>query len=454
LGRALDPLYDAGVTALDRLRATTAATRLGLAPRVAHLDSTSVYVDGRYNSEEEPDAEVLHLTRGDSRDHRPDRHQVMLELMVEPQAGLPLLRQPLSGHSRDVQEFGQGMKEHLAQVQTTDGRTSLVADRAVSSADNLQTFAETQLTWLTRVPATRQAAQPALAQVDPQALAPLMEGSRSRVLSSHDGGVAQRWGRIASEHRQAQAQRPVDKQLLTPRAPEVKAVKTRCRLPCACEAEARQALAILVRGVQATVLHEIAVHPRRRDGKRGRPGSEAHPTQVVYTRTGALASSLAARQALVDQPRCFLLATNALEEATLSPQAVLNGDKGPAQAERGFRCLKDPQFLASSLSLKKPERILALLLVMTVCLLGYAALESRIRQALQTHHATVPNQKGQRGQHPTARWVFHYFVGIHLRCRPGQWPLVLNLTEEPQHRLQRLGKPYERLSREIFTPMK
>jgi transposase len=57
----------------------------------------------------------------------------------------------------------------------------------------------------------------------------------------------------------------------------------------------------------------------------------------------------------------------------LSPQEVLNGYKGQAHAERGFRFLKDPQFLAASLYLKTPERIMALLMVMTVCLWVYAA---------------------------------------------------------------------------------
>ena len=50
---------------------------------------------------------------------------------------------------------------------------------------------------------------------------------------------------------------------------------------------------------------------------------------------------------------------------------------------------------------------MALLMVMTVCLLVYAALEYRIRTALKEHEATFPDQKGKRIQHPTARWVFH-----------------------------------------------
>jgi transposase len=115
LGRALDTLYDYGVTELSSLIAATAAKRLGLAPTFAHLDSTSFHVDGRSNSEKEPEAEVMHITRGSSRDHRPDLNQVMLELMVEHQAGIPVLMQPLSGNSSDAHEFGQVGKDHMAQ---------------------------------------------------------------------------------------------------------------------------------------------------------------------------------------------------------------------------------------------------------------------------------------------------------------------------------------------------
>jgi hypothetical protein len=67
-------------------------------------------------------------------------------------------------------------------------------------------------------------------------------------LPSPDGGVAQRWGLSAAEHRQAPAQRTADKHLRRPSAQEVKAFKKLGCLPFACEAEARQALATLVRG--------------------------------------------------------------------------------------------------------------------------------------------------------------------------------------------------------------
>src|SRR5262249_48715502 len=99
------------------------------------------------------------------------------------------------------------------------------------------------------------------------------------------------------------------------------------------------------------------------------------------------------------------------------------------------------QFFALSFYRQTPERLMAVLLVMTVCLLGYAALAYRIRQARKAYQATLPAAKGKRVQHPTARWVFHSFVGIHLRSVSGQWPLVLNLTEEHCNLLNLLGKP-------------
>src|SRR5262245_43105935 len=294
----------------------------------------------------------------------------MLELVVEHQAGIPVLMKPLSGNSSDAQEFGQVIKDHIAHLHTAYGSTYLVADSALYSADNLQKLAETQMKWITRVPATL-----GEAQADPQTMVPLREGYRFRVVSSTYGGVAQRWVLLYSEPRQPQAQRTVDTQWRKQSDREVRAFKRLCRTTFACEADAQQALTSFAAGLQTTVLHASTVCPTLHYGKRGRPGTGAQPDQIVYHITGALTSQLTDHRARVDQQRCFILATNELDEEQLSAQAVLDGYKGQARAERGFRFLKDPQFLASSLSLKKLERIMALLMVMTGCVLVYAAIE-------------------------------------------------------------------------------
>jgi transposase len=294
-GHAECRLYAHGVTELYSLTAATAAERSGLTPRVAHLESTSVHVDGRDNRDEEPEEQVIHITRGYSRDHRPDLNQVMLELIVEHQAGIPVLMPPLSGNSSDVQAFGQVIGAHIEPLHTTYAVTYIVADRVLYHEANLQKPAQTAMKWITRVPATLSEAQAALAQVDPQALASLQEGYRYHELTSTYGGMAQRWVLIDSEPRQPQAQRTVDRQLRQRSDEEVKALKKLCRSTFACEADARQALATFEQDLQATCLSVSSVRATPRYGTWGRPRHGTQPDQLVYQIDGALASSLVTR---------------------------------------------------------------------------------------------------------------------------------------------------------------
>jgi transposase len=100
----------------------------------------------------------------------------MWALIVEHQAGIPLLLQPLSGNSHEGKVCGQVVSDHIAQLQTTYSPTYLVADSALYSADNLHKLADTSLQWITRVPATLTEAQEVLAQAQPETMASLPDG--------------------------------------------------------------------------------------------------------------------------------------------------------------------------------------------------------------------------------------------------------------------------------------
>jgi transposase len=445
LGRALEALYDFGVTPLYTLIATEACTRLGLASSYVHLDTTSFHVDGRYNSAEAPEEGVIHITQGYSRDHRPDLNQVVLELMVEHQAGIPLLMKPLSGNSSDKVEFGRVVDEHISELCRADTPLYLVADSALYSAENLRKLDQSAVKWITRVPATLNEVQAHLAQPDLETMTALPDEYRYREVSSNFGGVAQRWFLIHSEARQKRLKASVDKQLAQQSEQERKAFKQLCAQTFVCEPDARQALEQFKATLALSQIEGEAIRMTSHYSGRGRPQKGQTPERVAYVIAGALASSLARRQALVGQKSCFVLATNELDAKTLGAQEVLAAYKGQSVPERGFRFLKDPQFLASSLYLKKPERIMALLMVMTVCLLVYAALEYRLRQALREQDATFPDQKGRPTQHPTARWVFHVFVGIHVLLGATDKPLILNLQEPHLRLLKVMGTAYELL---------
>lgn len=65
---------------------------------LVHLDFTSFHVDGEYPSDD--DAQH-HLTKGYSRDHRPEFNRVFLNLITENQAGIPVCMQVCSGNTND-----------------------------------------------------------------------------------------------------------------------------------------------------------------------------------------------------------------------------------------------------------------------------------------------------------------------------------------------------------------
>ena len=127
----------------------------------------------------------------------------------------------------------------------------------------------------------------------------------------------------------------------------------------------------------------------------------------------------------------------------LSDERLIAVYKEQQKVERGFRDREDPMFMASTLFLKSPKRIMALMMVMTLCLAVYAALQYRIRKALKTHNETFPNQKDKPTSNPTARWVFQYFSGIHVLITEQMETLVLNLNKHHIILLRLLGNQYE-----------
>ena len=78
------------------------------------------------------------------------------------------------------------------------------------------------------------------------------------------------------------------------------------------------------------------------------------------------------------------------------------------------KSLKNPDFLVSSLFLKKPECIEALLMVMTLCLIVYAAIQHGIRHELKRQSRTFPDTKKKLAQNPTSQWDFNCIEGIQV----------------------------------------
>ncbi|QBQ55080.1 IS1634 family transposase [Nitrosococcus wardiae] len=176
----------------------------------------------------------------------------------------------------------------------------------------------------------------------------------------------------------------------------------------------------------------------------GRPRKDSSDQSTRYRLQGYLAAPITHYQQRLTRASLFLLATHELDGQALSDPDILTTYKGQAISEQDFKFLKVPMFLAATLFLKKVERLMALLMVMTVCLLVYAALEQRICTTLAAHQASVPDQKGNPPHKPTARGVFELFLDVHLLLITQETTQVLtvHLKEELRTLLVLLGSPY------------
>ncbi len=195
-------------------------------------------------------------------------------------------------------------------------------------------------------------------------------------------------------------------------------------------------------------LQPAQVHSEPRYGGRGRPCPGTVPTShdVFITATCDMDDGQLAQA--VRRTASFIVATNVLDAAQLPEEELIAIYKDQHSVERGFAFLKDPLFLASSVFLKKPERIMALSLIMVLCLLVYRLAEHRLRDQLTATGQTIPDQVKKPTNRPTMRWVFQCFEGIellHIRYGPdaATTSLILRLTPLHQQILALLGPTFE-----------
>jgi len=415
LGKALDHLYETGITEIFIAVSAYALRVYGISVDFLHADTTAFSLHGEYETDDQDDEiepQPISITHGHSKDHRPDLKQAMLGLISAGQSRVPLYLEALSGNSSDKTTLRQMVQSYKDQLSEDETMPPVVADAAFYSASNITPADEME--WVSRVPATLNEAKAALAETEPQAMtASSREGYRWQEMTSKYGGVEQRWLVVLYEpHRQRDLKR-LDKQIDQEQRKLEKQLKKLHKRTFNCEADAQQALKDF--DTQWT-FHTVngTVQSRQRYARPGRPtpDSETITAWVVE-------ATIAQDEAAIEQHRKplgkHIIATNITDAQRLPPEGLLSLYKAQnTSVERGFRFLKDPMFFAHSLFLKKPSRIMALLMVMGLSLLIYALAEHHLREQLSAQDQTIPDQKGKPTQRPTIRRVFQMFEGIHL----------------------------------------
>jgi transposase len=181
-----------------------------------------------------------------------------------------------------------------------------------------------------------------------------------------------------------------------------------------CKEDALKALELLKKRLKVTEVKGFEVIEHQKYSTRGKPKKGAIKDVTEYSLSLHISSDLAPFYEEKKRDGIFVLATNQLDSKALKIEELLSEYKHQQKVERGFRFLKDPKFHADSIFLKKPERIASLMMIMTLSLLVYSALEYKIRKNLKEKRLTFPNQKGKLISNPTTRWIFQYFYSVVL----------------------------------------
>lgn len=152
LGRILDRIYAYGPELLFAQISAGICSQEKINTRFGHLDTSSFSVQGEYKEQPEDadDAYAVQLNHGYSRDQRPDLKQVMLEVLVSGDGGIPLWSQCWDGNASDSKIFS----ERISQLKTCLSRHQqpkyLVADAKLYNEQNRHWLKE--ISFITRVP--------------------------------------------------------------------------------------------------------------------------------------------------------------------------------------------------------------------------------------------------------------------------------------------------------------
>lgn len=440
LGRCLDAIHSYGCTTLYANVAAQICERLGLAPKTVHMDSTDFHLEGVYNSKEVAVNEhLIHLRPGYSRDKRPDLNQVVLNLIVENQAGIALHMEGLDGNTSDKTAFNETVRKHIGQLQAVFEIEYVVMDSAGYTEKTIIDCGQ-QTKWISRVPETLKESQKAIAGKY-ENWENIMPGHKSVRVKSEYGGVEQRWLVIFSAERYEREKETLKKNYLKGSEKEYREFRKLSRAEFDCQKDAEKAAEGFVKKCKYISLGEIEYIEKKFYDKKGRPGKGEIAVGKRYAIEAKVSCERARYEEKVAKKGKFIVATNEMDEEKLSDQEMLKNYKGQAKVERGFRFLKDPQFMAATLFVKKPERVEALLFIMTLCLSVYAAIEYRVRKKLEAEKETLPNQLGKEVKNPTMRWIFACFNGIHI-LYTAEKKQVLNIKPLHLKVLNLLGQKY------------
>lgn len=408
LGRSLDKVSEYGCDVLFSEIGMEVCVNQDVDMRFRSLDTTNFSLDGKYLPDS--DEHEIEITYGHSKARRPDLKQVVLELMVSQDGGIPFISKSWSGNTSDNEIFESRAKELLKSASAPESFT--IADSKLYSKDNCENLKH--LNFITRIPGTLKEENIAIENaLKSNQWLKLDKENYYQCLELSHYDIDQRWLIVWSQSANGRSENTINK-LQQKEFEEVN--KKLFHLQAerfSSEKEANAGLDKILKKLKYNKLKSIEIKEHNKYATKGKPKKDAEVKEILYQLTAEIESDSEKLNILNEQKSCFVIGTNIPSEQ-LSDIEVIKSYKNQSTVESGFRFLKEPMFFVSSLFLKKPSRIQGLLMVMSLALLIYSIAQRILRKQLEIQNETIPNQINQPTARPTLRWIFQLLDGINI----------------------------------------
>jgi transposase len=444
LGRFLDEVHSYGETKLYSEIALPIALRHKLLNKSVHFDTTSLSVYGDYDTDivcdATPNERTLELPNnvkpdfGHSKNKRVDLKQMTLLLATTGSSGFPVWMESHSGNASDkktLEESAQRMQKFCKALESAPsllyvGDSAMYANCVKHGND---------LLWLSRVPENMNLSKELLLRTD-IAWTDLSDGYKMYPIEKEYGNVKQRWVLIYSEHAYIKEIATLDRNISKEFEETNKTLWHMSNSLFGCTKDIENQIKKLEKKLK---YHQIKYSTAEvaKYATKGRPKKGKIPEKIEYQLSATLIRNEIAIVSIKLTKGRFILATNQLDKEALPDQDVLPTYKEQSGTESGFKFIKDDAFEIDSIFLKKPGRISALLMIMTLCLMVYSYAQYFLRQQLLANDDTIPSQTNKETSKPSMKWVYRLFHGIHV--------LKLNLNNQMQHIVLNLNELLRRI---------
>jgi transposase len=435
LGRCLDKIASYGVTKLYSELAFEIASEKNLLSQRLHLDSTSFVLYGRYENEEDCPDGIATPNYGYSKANRPDLKQVMLSLVQGGAANIPLWMESLDGNSSDKSSFQNTVRRvqsFMSNLHDMPEGLCFVVDAAFYVPERLAELSD--VFWITRVPAQLKEAKALLAMPTNELKWEDFDSNyRGSIYETTIYDLPQRWVVIESAHAAKRELKTFQRQLDKKAQTLTKTLWHLGNQVFKCQSDAEKALKTVIKSLKYHQVH-YEILPIESYSCKGRPKADAQKIITGYQIQACLATHVDRVRAKKDTLGRFILATNQWDYSLLSNHAILKQYKEQSGVESSFKFIKKDAFELDSFFLKTPERISALMMIMTLCLMVYNFAQAHLRECLKETDETLPNQIGKQVKNPTMSWLFELMnpIAVVTICSANQKQrIVTNL--KPVH---------------------